>query len=253
MKKTNNQILENVYDYGMKLAYEGKYKEAITVLLPLARDNYLQSRNNIGVCFQRIGDYINAAKFYRISEDDTARVNLGQLYTNKQIKFDRGDFFKIAQELMQAKNQEGYHLMYEYYSLTRFVETDYKKGFDYILKGLLDCGASDTLIFDLGVCYEFGYGVEKDEVRAHMYYGMILENDKVGQYNYALQCYQGRGCEKDVERAIFYFEKSAKQNYKDAIEHLIEIYQSEEYKNEEKYLFYKKQLERINENCNIKK
>lgn len=150
---------------------------------------------------------------------------------------------------MRKKNQEGYHLMYEYYSLTGFVEKDYKKGWDYIIKGLIECGASDALIFDLGVCYEFGYGVDKDDVRAHMYYGMILDKDRVGQYNYALQCYQGRGCEKDIEKAIIYFEKSAKQNYKDSIKKLIEIYQSKEYKDEEKSAFYKKQLERISCKC----
>lgn len=99
MKKTDSQILKKVYDYGMELAYKCKYIHAITALLPLAKENYFQSRNNIGVCFQRIGDYKNAAKFYRLSEDEMARVNLGALYTNKQIEFNKEDFLEMLRNL----------------------------------------------------------------------------------------------------------------------------------------------------------
>ena len=243
VKKDDNN-LSFMYDEAMHYAYKDKYEVAIVKLLPLAKKGFKNSRNDLAVCFERMGIYEEAKKWYEKDDSDLAKQNLLNLYYNKKIRFSKNKYLNICNYFMERNDPRGYHEMFGYYAYSGLVKQDYKQAFDYLLLGTINCCRSNLLIFDLGYCYEKGIGVEVDNVRSHKYYGMIVdcEGERVTKYNYALQCYQGRGCEKDIQEAIKYFEQSASQGYKDAMRYLVEIYNSDEYKNETKYQYYKSKL-----------
>lgn len=65
----------------------------------------------------------------------------------------------------------------------------------------------------LGIMYNNGYGVEKDERKAVEWYMKAAMNGyAVSQYNLACQYEKGRGVERDYARAMFWYEKAAEQN-----------------------------------------
>ncbi len=66
----------------------------------------------------------------------------------------------------------------------------------------------------LGVCYEYGYGVEKDIVKAiELYTKSANQNHPLGRA-YLGECYErGHGVEKDMMKAIELYTKSANQNH----------------------------------------
>ena len=88
--------------------------------------------------------------------------------------------------------------------------------------------------YDLGLCYDNGEGVEKDEVEAVKWYRKAAEQGHVNaQYNLAI-CYDnGEGVEKDEVEAVKWYRKAAEQGHDDA-QHNLKIYQKK--MNEEKSL-----------------
>ena len=65
----------------------------------------------------------------------------------------------------------------------------------------------------LGIMYNNGYGVEKDERKAVEWYMKAAMNGyAVSQHNLACQYEEGQGVERDYTRAMFWYEKAAEQN-----------------------------------------
>lgn len=80
--------------------------------------------------------------------------------------------------------------------------------------------------YNLGVYYENGQGVAKDEAKAVEWFSKAAEQGNVhAQYNLGL-CYQdGRGVAKDEAKAVEWFKKAAKQGDKDARRNLGDCYE----------------------------
>lgn len=69
----------------------------------------------------------------------------------------------------------------------------------------------------LGLAYEYGRGVTKDEQKAVYWYQKAADQDhKYACYNLGYAYRYGAGIEKDYEKALFYFEKAANQNHSEA-------------------------------------
>ena len=66
--------------------------------------------------------------------------------------------------------------------------------------------------YELGKCYEFGKGVEKDQAKAVEWYQKAAEKgDATGQLAIGL-CYEiGKGVEKDPAKAVEWYRKAAEQ------------------------------------------
>jgi S1-C subfamily serine protease len=71
--------------------------------------------------------------------------------------------------------------------------------------------------FQLGVCYELGKGVNKDDGEAVKWFRKAAEQNHVpAQYFLGLCYYEGEGVVKDRVEAVKWYRKAAEQNYADA-------------------------------------
>jgi len=69
----------------------------------------------------------------------------------------------------------------------------------------------------LGYCYNTGIGINIDKQKAvELYQKAANLRDEVAQYNLAIKYEYGDGIEKDVDKAIYWYEQSAKQGYQSA-------------------------------------
>ena len=69
----------------------------------------------------------------------------------------------------------------------------------------------------LGYCYDTGIGISIDKQKAvELYQKAANLRDEVAQYNLAIKYEYGDGIEKDVDKAIYWYEQSAKQGYQSA-------------------------------------
>ena len=70
----------------------------------------------------------------------------------------------------------------------------------------------------LAKMYETGEGIEKNNQSAFKYYFMAArEDDKEALYKTGKCYYYGNAVEKNTEKALFYLNKSASQNYTPAV------------------------------------
>ncbi|GET03252.1 kinase-like domain-containing protein [Rhizophagus clarus] len=97
------------------------------------------------------------------------------------------------------------------------IEKDYNKAFE-LYKQSAEGGGSDGIMM-LGYCYNNGIGTKIDRQKAFkLYQNAANLGDKVAQYNLALMYEKGDvdGITKDIDRAIHWYEKSARQGYEKA-------------------------------------
>ena len=230
--------------FAVSIAETGDLEKAKEILLPYALEGYEDAQNDIGVVYERMKDYKEAEKWYKKSPSTLSIINLLTLYDNKRVDFDLRDYMDCCDTLIKEKNQNGYlYLSYIHQIDFKGVE-DHKKAFQVLQEGILFCKENEKLKFELGYLLEKGIGCEVDNYMSHKCYESILHGgEKVSNYNYALQCYQGRGCERDIKKAIVYFKVAAEQKYKDAIKCLIKIYSSEEFKDAEQLKYYQSMIE----------
>lgn len=244
LKELEDIEISNLREGAVKLAKDGKYEEALEILLPLAESGDKNSQNDIGVVYEKLKDYEQSARWYKLCDNELSTENLLKHYDRKRVKFTAEEYIYACNKLIDYGNENGYlYLSYIYQNNNKGVE-NHKKAFEILLKGLINCESTVGLIFELGYLLERGIGCEVDNYKSHKCYEAILNRGttSVVHYNYALQCYQGRGCEQDIPKAIKHYEIAvSKSNYYDAIEDLIEIYSTEEYKNEDRL----KQLKEI--------
>lgn len=253
LKELEEKEISQLHDEAVKLAKEGKLDESIELLLPLAEAGYKDSQNDIGVVYEKKKDYENSAKWYKECDSELSIENLLKHYDNKRVKFTVEEYYEACEKLITLKNENGYLYMSYIHQNNQMGVEDKTKAFNYLLKGLINCENTAGLIFELGYLLEKGIGCEADQYKSHMCYEAVLDRkistivSTVAHYNYALQCYQGRGCEQDIPKAIKHYEIAVqKSNYRDAIEHLIKIYSLKEYKNEKRLEKLKKLLAQKN-------
>lgn len=230
-----NKTNGSKYNEAMKLAYDGKYDEAIKMLKPLSEKGNLDARNNMGVCYERKHDYDKAISLYLGTDLLPAKVNALHLYRRNKVAFSLQNYLDCCKYLIQKENQFGFAFLSMLYEDNSRGLEDGKRAFEIIMEGLKCCNKYDELTFRAGYLFEAGIGCHVDHHRSHMLYSTILDNDNqvTAKYNYALQCFYGRGCEKNINRAKKYFELAAKKGYKDAIKYL-EIIREEESKKNKK-------------------
>lgn len=125
------------------------------------------------------------------------------------------------------------------------VNEDISQGFKYTMKAAdkdwVEAQTELTYYFDIfindaksghidayyytGLCYFYGYGVNKDFSQALYWYKQGAEQgDKYCQNNLAIMYHKGQGCKKDLINAMFWYKKAAEQGNVNAQRSLGYIY-----------------------------
>lgn len=149
--------------------------KALSLYLILAERGYPNAWNNLGVCYERKGDYINALVWYKKAAQEgiaCAQLNVGIYY------------------------HHGYG-----------VDADYNEAIKWIQKAA-DQNDSSALNY-LGIYYENGYVVDKNYSEAAALYKRSAELGNChGQNNYGFCLLNGKGVESDARNAVRWFKKS---------------------------------------------
>ncbi|KAK8845191.1 hypothetical protein M9Y10_021373 [Tritrichomonas musculus] len=84
--------------------------------------------------------------------------------------------------------------------------------------------------FELGLIYHNGEGVERDIVKAILFYSLAADQNHIeAQFNLGAIFHKGEGVERDFDEAIHYYTLAANQNYPQAQYYLGLIYYEGEY------------------------
>lgn len=150
------------------------------------------------------------------------------------------------------------------YQMAIGVEESESKSFEYILAAYQE--GYFVAAYDLALCFYYGYGVSPDKDKANYYFreiedkGYVSEwikvcqfyeqaqieaydeqhicsiyikaaesGDAYAQYQYALRLFTGKGCQQNIEQAVYYGDLSARGGNNDAACRLARYYQQGRY------------------------
>ena len=224
-------------DMGISYARKGEYRKAITYLQKAINEGDQVAIVDLGVVYEKMGDYENAHKCYEYCAmfHAVAAHNLGNLYEQgKGVEID----YKIALMWYEISAKKGYYFAYHKIAWLAEhglgMEMDKEYAFQCQLKayeGECHSSLADGECADnLGYYYENGIGTEQSYEKAAECY---LQGHKLGEiycsYNLAILYLYGRGLEKNVEKAIDLLFKAGNKGLTIACEKLYDIYSSDEY------------------------
>ncbi|PWR17928.1 SEL1-like repeat protein [Zavarzinia aquatilis] len=112
------------------------------------------------------------------------------------------------------------------YNLARVLWQENKKGAEAARLMREAAGTYPAAMTDLGVFYELGFGVEKNDVTAMMWHRKAAEaGDVIGMFSLSTGYQEGRGVPKDMQRALEWLGRAADKGLADASYGLAFIYQ----------------------------
>ena len=182
--------------------------------------------HNDSLCISSM--YISNGNFYLADGDkhglemDVAKV---VMYYEKALKYDaaqREEIFSLGLKFMMGAfglpqdEKRAIHL--------------YRRAYEY--------GRKETA-FDLGLCYKYGWGVDKDYQTAIKWFATVLQNEKdhAGALGELGDCYyNGLGVETNYTKAFQYLNKAAEMDDELAMRHLAQYYEDQA-KDEKKAFF----------------
>jgi len=188
MKKEKEGDPYSTYLLGMRNLFDKHYDLAFTFLKKSADLNVKESFYDLGMCYKLgEGTELNMMKAFsffekadKISKDFRAYYELGLIY-------------KIG-------------ILYNNNNI--YIDKNLKKAYIYFEIALSkNCNNKAAILYELGMCYKNGDGVNKDEKKAFEYIQNSVNNEKTmkNQIGLAL-CYKhGIGVEKDGKYAIRIF------------------------------------------------
>ncbi len=225
--------LELKVDIATELVNEGKYDLAIPKLEYLADGGHPGAQCNLGVCYDSKGDYELAAKYYRMSSDPQAKINLLDLFRDDKLRYTGQEYLSLCEELIGMEDPIGYVYKSDFIKLGGSGKKDPETAFKILEEGARKLGNPARIIFEMAKMIADGEGAEKDEEKSHGLFGSILGANPAVDFRYGLQCYLGMGCERDKRLGITYLEKALESDYMGAAEVLHDIYtRDKELKNE---------------------
>ena len=227
----------NYKDMGISYARNGEYKKAITYLQKAIHEGDKVAIVDLGVVYEKMGDYENAHKCYEFCArfNPIAAHNLGNLYEQgKGVEQD----YSYAMLWYELSAKKGYY--FSYHKMAWLAEhglgmkADQKFAFECELKAYEgECNSSladGECACNLGYYYENGIGTEQNYEKAVECYE---QGHKLGElystYNLAIMYIYGRGVEKDIDHAVTLLFHAGKNGLTIACEKLYELYSNEEY------------------------
>ncbi len=202
-------------------------------------DPDFNDKNNIGVCFERLGCYKKALEYYQASETIVARANILNLYLNGKVPFDSSNYLRLCKRLLELNTFEGYLYLARYYSEDCSGEAkDYKRALEYVENGIKLCGNNPALVFTKAWILGKKDNPNKDHKKSLSLYRSILyyyTSERKPYYltainNYACCYMKGKGCRRDTNTALYWFIHGANLGSELCINNLIRFYEDKQNK-----------------------
>eukprot|EP00026_Physarum_polycephalum_P010507 Phypoly_transcript_10672.p1 GENE.Phypoly_transcript_10672~~Phypoly_transcript_10672.p1 ORF type:complete len:336 (+),score=59.37 Phypoly_transcript_10672:234-1241(+) len=199
----------------------GEHEKAKEKLRLAASDNHPSAIHELGCYMQLEKNYPEATKFFQQTADmqfAPSLYNLGAFHSmglgTPQDSTKAFSFFKQSAKLGHARAQ--YHLGNSY-ETGEGVGVNPRKAFKWMQRAAQQEDPNGC--FGLGMMYLRGLegGVEKDETKAREWFEKNAAVDAESQYCLGVMCKEGRGGEKDMEKAGTYFAKAANGGHISAI------------------------------------
>lgn len=197
------------------LGVEKNYEKAVKWYLEAANSGNPKAQYAMGRCYEKgVGVSRNKEKakewykasaeqgYYNNDENINAQAELASIYYHEKNHLDAFKWFCKAAE---QSNNHALEMAGRYYLFgTGGVKKDYDKAIKCFEKMMEKKSAAAN--YYMGICYEYGYGVEKNPEKAYTYYHDAVQGGycwcKDAVYRLA-KCYEdGFGVQQNIERAI---------------------------------------------------
>ncbi|PKC62540.1 HCP-like protein [Rhizophagus irregularis] len=186
------------------------YKKAFELLLSLAEEENLDAQYNLAICYMDgIGTQKDEKKafdlFLKSIQQNKSHVHINntmKIY-NERIKIEMGLESAISNNSI-TQNSVGFCFQ----SGKGGLKINVTRGFKWYLKSAIAGYAEGQ--FNLGCCYEYGNGTDKNEIKAFEWYLKSAKNGCVKAQIHLAICYQnGRKMDKNETKAFEWYLKSA--------------------------------------------
>lgn len=208
------------FDRAQKFIYNGKYADALPILINAATSGHAESQHYLGCMFNNgagvITDYAKAAEWYQMAADQgfsESQTNLARLYEKGQGVVQSNE---KAVELYTKAAIQGNALaqcnLGSLYGRGLGVPQNYATAIEWLQKAAAQ--GHDGALYNLGCMYEKGEGVTASDTKAVEYYQRAADHGfAAAQFNMGLMCYNGKGLPVDYSKALEWFQKAAEQGH----------------------------------------
>lgn len=223
--KPSETEIEKWYRTGRELYQNKEYTEAVKQLKKAANQGHAEAQNSLGDCyFHGDGverDSVLALKWYKRAAEQglaVAQYNIGVCYkTSRGVaqNYEEGiKWFEKAAEQGHLDSQRTLSNLYLYGKFCgRSVPQNYEKAKKWFERAAENNDPESQ--FMLGICYDHGYGTEKDLSLAAQWYKKAAEQGYANAVYKLGYCYcYGQGVAKDEKLAKEYYEKAASDGHK---------------------------------------
>ena len=199
-------------------------RQAVWLYKQAAELSYMPAYCNLGWCYEHgIGVAVDmelAVEAYKkAAEDDFARgqrlLAICYAYGNGTEQNEEMAFL-LMEDAAHNGDLDAIYYLGTFYWNGIGTEVNYKRAVQ-IFKQLIEEMEDPDALFYLGYAYGNGTGAERDDEISFSYYKRsALAGELTAKNNLADDYYLGRGTEKNIEEAIFWYEESAEDGNDDA-------------------------------------
>ena len=210
-KKAMPSFLNEMRDKFRAAFRRGDYESAIQYLLPRASDGDPSAQANIALCYERLLQYAEAAKWYRKAADQNmagAQISLGVLYQKGLgVGKDSAEAVKWWRMAAEAGYDGAQFNLGMAYKEGSGVAQNYSNAVRWFRKAAEQGLALAQ--FQLALTYRQGKGVDKDDSEAVKWYRRAaVQGDARAQHNLAFMYATGAGVSQDYTEMMKWYEKA---------------------------------------------
>lgn len=204
-----NSIYELARCYRGGIGTDVNLDKMIALYQQAAEANHVQALTDLALCheygFGVTQDAFKAQEYIQKAVDlgfPYAQYVLGRYYLNGLVQQDTAQGLHLLEQAAERNVGEALLLLGDYYLFDYDQLEEYEKGFGYYQKAYELGYLSDGL----GMCYEYGMGVEAQPATAFSYYKQAAEKgNKEAIYRIARCYYFGIGTDEDKKEAYQHF------------------------------------------------
>lgn len=210
-----NSIYELARCYRGGIGTEVNLDRMVALYQQAAERNHVQALTDLGLCYEYgyglNKDLFKAEEYIKKAADlgfPYALYVLGRYYLNGMVQHDVAQGLQLLEQAAEKNVGEALLLLGDYY----FFDYDQREEYD---KGFVCYTRAEKLGYltdGLGMCYEFGIGVEAQPTKAFAYYqDAAARGNQEAIYRLARSYYFGIGTEVDKKAAYNHFIEVAQQ------------------------------------------